>query len=68
MLKKVKNLFNNVLEYKDLKHTIKYLRKELEESKQKEKPYIDKITLLENRIRIYRIINEQMENELKMKS
>lgn len=68
MLKKVKNLFNNVLEYKDLKQKIKYLRKELEESKNKEKPYIDKINVLKSQLRTYKIVNGQLEKELSKKT
>ena len=67
MLKGFKNMFSNVLEYKDLKKTIKILRKELEESKNKEKPYIDKISILKNQVRTYKIINGQLEKELSKK-
>lgn len=68
MLKKVKNLFNNVLEYKDLKKRIRFLRKELEESKNKEKPYIDKINVLKSQLRTYKIVNGQLEKELSKKT
>lgn len=63
VFKKVSNLFNNVLEYTTLKQEIKYLRKELEESKTKERPYIDKITKLQGDNRVLKIINTKLEKK-----
>ena len=60
---KVKNLFNNTLEFFTLKQEIKYLRKELEESKSKEKPYIDKITRLKSDNRVLKILNTKLEKK-----
>ncbi len=67
MLKRLKNAFENTLEFINLKKRIRFLRKELEESKQKEKPYIDKINVLESQLRTYKIINGQLEKELSKK-
>ena len=50
--KKIINFFNNILEFVTLKQEIKYLRKELEEFKNKEKPYIDKINKLKSENRV----------------
>lgn len=64
MLKRLKNVFENTLEFINLKKRIRFLRKELEESQNKEKPYIDKINVLESQLRTYKIINGQLEKEL----
>ena len=63
-----RNLLSNTYEFLNLKHEIKYLKKELEESKNKEKPYIDKINSLKSQLRICKIINGQLEKELRKKS
>jgi len=61
---KIKNLFNNTLEFFTLKQEIKILRKELEESKNKEKPYIDKISSLKSENRILKILNTKHEKKI----
>lgn len=61
--KKITNFFNNILEFVTLKQEIKYLRKELEESKNKEKPYIDKINRLKSENRILKILNTKLEKK-----
>lgn len=60
---KVKNLFNNTIEFLTLKQEIRYLRKELEESKNKEKPYIDKINSLKSDNRVLKILNTKLEKK-----
>lgn len=64
MKEKIKNVFNNTLDFITLKQEIKYLRKELEESKAKEKPYIDKIQTLKSDIRVLKIINTKNEKKI----
>lgn len=61
--KKIINFFNNILEFVTLKQEIKYLRKELEESKNKEKPYIDKINKLKSENRVLKILNTKLEKK-----
>lgn len=63
---KIKNLFNNTLEFFTLKQEIKILRKELEESKNKEKPYIDKINSLKSDNRVLKILNTKHEKKIKL--
>ena len=63
MCNKFKNLFNNTLEFFTLKQEIKILRKELEESKNKEKPYIDKISSLKSENRVLKILNTKLEKK-----
>lgn len=63
---KIKNLFNNTLEFFTLKQEIKILRKELEESKNKEKPYIDKISSLKSENRILKILNTKHEKKIQL--
>lgn len=48
-------IFRKILDRATLKQEIKYLRKENEELKEKEKPYIDKITKLKSELRTTRI-------------
>jgi chromosome segregation ATPase len=62
---KVSNLFNNTLEFITLKEQIKILSKELEESKSKEKPYIDKINRLKSENRVFKILNTKLEKKVK---
>lgn len=64
--KKMRNLLDNTLEYTTLKQEIKYLRKELEESKSKEKPYIDKINSLKSDNRVLKILNTKLEKKNKL--
>ena len=61
---KIGNLFDNIVEFIALKSEIKYLRKELEESRLKERPYIDKITKLKSENRILKIINTKNEKKI----
>lgn len=63
---KIKNLFSNTLQFLTLKQEIKYLTKELEESKNKEKPYIDKINSLKSDNRVLKIINTKHEKKIKL--
>lgn len=63
MKMRLKNVFNNVLEFITLKEEIRHLRKELEESKTKEKPYIDKIQLLKSDNRVLKILNTKLEKK-----
>ena len=63
---KIKNLFSNTLKFLTLKQEIKYLTKELEESKNKEKPYIDKINSLKSDNRVLKIINTKHEKKIKL--
>ena len=65
MLEKVKNAFNNTLEFMHLRGTIKILRRELEESKKKEQPYIDKINKLKSENRVYKIQNTKLKKQIK---
>lgn len=60
---KIGNLFNNTLNYVSLKQEIRYLKKELEESKAKEKPYIDKIQSLKSDNRVLKILNTKLEKK-----
>ena len=61
---KIGNVFNNTLNFVSLKQEIKYLRKELEESQAKEKPYIDKIQNLKSENRVLKIINTKNEKKV----
>jgi uncharacterized protein (DUF2132 family) len=64
---KIKEKFNKFLDIASIKSEVKYLRKEVEELRQKEKPYIDKITKLKSEIRVLRIQNTKMKNKLGVK-
>lgn len=64
MCNKFKNLFNNTLEFFTLKQEIKYLKSELEESKKREKPYIDKINVLKSDNRVLKILNTKLEKKI----
>ena len=61
---RIRNLFDNIVEFIALKSEIKYLRKELEESRLKERPYIDKITKLKSENRILKILNTKNEKKI----
>lgn len=61
---KVSNVFNNTLNFVALKKEIKHLEKELEESKAKEKPYIDTIQVLKSDNRVLKIINTKNEKKI----
>ncbi len=61
---KISNFFNNTIEFFTLKEEIRYLRKELEESKNKEKPYIDKINSLKSENRVLKILNTKHEKKI----
>lgn len=64
MKAKILNFFNNTMDFVNLKDEIRYLRKELEESKSKEKPYIDKIQSLKSDNRVLKIINTKNEKKI----
>lgn len=64
MCSKLKNLFNNTLEFFTLKQEIKYLKNELEESKKREKPYIDKLNRLKSDNRVLKILNTKLEKKV----
>lgn len=64
MKNKIKEKFNKFLDIATIKSEVKYLRKEVEDLKKKEKPYIDKITKLKSEIRVLRIQNTKMKNKL----
>lgn len=64
MKAKILNFFNNTMDFINLKDEIRYLRKELEESKSKEKPYIDKIQSLKSDNRVLKIINTKNEKKI----
>ena len=59
----IKNLFSNTLEFITLKQQIRYLERELEESKSKERPYIDKINCLKSDNRVLKILNTKLEKK-----
>lgn len=63
MFKVTKNFFTNTLEFVSLKKQIRHLEKELEESKNKEKPYIDKINSLKSDNRVLKILNTKLEKK-----
>ena len=63
VLNGIKNLFCNTLDFFTLKKEIRYLRNELEESKNREKPYIDKIQVLKSDNRILKILNTKLEKK-----
>lgn len=63
MIKGLKTMFTNVLEFIHLKQTIKILRRELDESKHKEQPYIDKINKLKSENRVYKIQNTKLKKK-----
>lgn len=65
MFKGLKNMFTNIIEFVNLKKTIKILRKELEESKQREQPYIDLINKLKSENRILKIQNTKLKKQVK---
>lgn len=65
MFKGLKNMFTNIIEFINLKKTIKLLRKELEESKQREQPYIDLINKLKSENRVYKIQNTKLKKQIK---
>lgn len=62
---KVSNLFNNTLEFITLKEQIRILRRDLEESKRNERPYIDKINKLKSENRVFKILNTKLEKKVK---
>ena len=64
VFKGIKNLFSNTLEFASLKTQIRYLEKELEESKAKERPYIDKINSLKSDNRVLKILNTKLEKKV----
>ena len=64
MPNKISNLFNNVIQFTRLKSEIRYLTKELEESRNKEKPYIDKIQKLKSENRVLKILNTKHEKKI----
>lgn len=64
MKAKILNFFNNTMDFVNLKDEIRYLKKELEESKSKEKPYIDKIQSLKSDNRVLKIINTKNEKKI----
>ena len=61
----VKEKMNKILDIASLNAEIKYLQNELEESKSKEKPYIDKISVLKSDLRVMKILNTKLENKVK---
>lgn len=61
---KVSNFFNNTIEFVSLKSEVKILQKELEESKSKEKPYIDMIQRLKSDNRVLKILNTKNEKKI----
>lgn len=63
VLKKANEKFNRFKDIVALNSEINYLKKELEESKNKEKPYIDKIQALKSDNRVLKIINAKLENK-----
>ncbi len=65
MFKGLKNMFTNIIEFINLKNTIKLLRKELEESKKREQPYIDLINKLKSENRVYKIQNTKLKKQIK---
>lgn len=65
MFKGLKNMFTNIIEFINLKKTIKLLRKELEESKKREQPYIDLINKLKSENRVYKIQNTKLKKQIK---
>ena len=64
MKAKILNFFNNTMDFVNLKDEIRYLKKELEESKAKERPYIDKIQSLKSDNRVLKIINTKNEKKI----
>lgn len=64
MKAKILNFFNNTMDFINLKDEIRYLKKELEESKSKERPYIDKIQSLKSDNRVLKIINTKNEKKI----
>ena len=58
-------MFTNIIEFINLKKTIKLLRKELEESKKREQPYIDLINKLKSENRVYKIQNTKLKKQIK---
>ena len=64
MKNKIKEKFNKILDITTLKAEVKYLRKENEDLRLRERPYIDKITKLKSEIRILKIQNTKMKNKL----
>lgn len=65
MCSKVSNFFNNTIEFISLKSEVNILQKELEESKKKEKPYIDMIQRLKSDNRVLKILNTKSEKRKK---
>ena len=61
----VKEKINKILDIASLNAEIKYLQHELDESKAKEKPYIDKISVLKSDLRVMKILNTKLENKVK---
>lgn len=64
MIKGLKMMFTNVLEFIHLRQTIKILRKQLDESLHKEQPYIDKINKLKSENRVYKIQNTKLKKKI----
>lgn len=64
MKTKIKEKLNKILDITTLRAEVKYLRKENEDLRLRERPYIDKITKLKSEIRILKIQNTKMKNKL----
>ena len=61
----VREKINKFVDIVALNEEVKYLQNELDESKAKEKPYIDKINLLKSDLRVMKILNTKLENKVK---
>ena len=57
-------MWNGCVDFIDLKKDIKYLEKELEESRKKERPYINEIQRLRSCNRTSKIIIGQLEKKI----
>lgn len=64
-LKRVRTNFNKIIDIATLNSEIIYLKNELEESKNKEKPYIDTIQALRSDNRVLKILNTKLEKKAK---
>lgn len=62
--KKVKEKINKMIDIVSLNLEIDYLTKELEESKKRERPYIDKINQLKSEVRVLRILKTKLEKKV----
>ena len=64
MINKIKEKFNKLLDLTTLKTELKYLRKENQELRNKERPYIDLVNKLKSENRVLKIQNTKLKKRV----